>query len=206
MYRVCRVNRKRLYHALCCFMNMALCVRPTQQFYYTRRVCMPWVIAAHADDARQYFHCFLLCVKCWTKKKWPGKKWLLGIFCLFSLVVQWGAIYPVWGLHCVIWNKRCQEHVIRWIWLRLLGWLRSRLPEKWTAPRRHLQKLQQECNCKAKYPRYMAMGSNQAPWDLAYHVEAICQFTVSIHGAYPGALPIPIYQKQMAHTPAHYPN
>ena len=35
--------------------------------------------------------------------------------------------------------------------------------------------------------KYMATGSNWAPYNLAYHGQDICQFSIKIHGAYPGA-------------------
>ena len=42
-------------------MNVTLCARPTQQFYYARRFCVPWVKAAQimrdimrGDYARDY--------------------------------------------------------------------------------------------------------------------------------------------------------
>ena len=46
---------------LYCFMNVILCARPTQQFYYAHRIWVPWVIAAQimrdimrGDYARDY--------------------------------------------------------------------------------------------------------------------------------------------------------
>ena len=54
-------------------MNVTLCARPTQQFYYARRFCVPWVKAAQImrDIMRDsislsFYHARCFCVP-WVK-------------------------------------------------------------------------------------------------------------------------------------------